>query len=98
MFLLTRRLPWPYRIVIALAAAGVAAYFGTHHGTSHTWMEGKLRDQIDAKIAPRTVSSIHCDVASPSATCRFTISGQAFVQHFHLDGNTWSSTDTATPV
>lgn len=92
MFLLTRRFPWPIRIVIGIAIAGVAAFFGTHHGTSHTWMEGKLRDQIDAQIAPSTVSAIHCDVSSPAATCRFTVSGVTFVQHFHLDGNTWRST------
>jgi hypothetical protein len=93
MFLLTRRLPWPIRIVLGLAVAGAAAFFGTHHGTSHTWMEGKLRDQIDAQIAPRTVSAIHCDVASPSATCHFTISGVTFVQHFRLNGNTWRPSD-----
>jgi hypothetical protein len=92
MFFL-RRLPWPLRLVLGLGVAGVVAFFGHHHGTSHTWMEGKLRDQIDAQIAPRTVSAVHCDVSSPSATCRFTVSGVTFVQHFHLDSNTWRPTD-----
>jgi hypothetical protein len=93
MSLLLRRFPWPVRLVVGLAIAGVAAFYGSHRGTSHTWMEGKLRDQIDAQIAPRTVSAVHCDVTAPAATCRFTVSGVTYVQHFHLDGRTWRPAD-----
>ncbi len=61
-------------------------------------MDGALRDQINAEIAPRTVSAVHCDVTAPSATCRFTVSGQTYVEHFRLDGHTWLAAGRPTPV
>ncbi|HYX84452.1 MAG TPA: hypothetical protein VE777_05745 [Gaiellales bacterium] len=92
------RLPWPLRIVLGIAAAGFGIWAHSHHSTSHTWMEGELRKAIDAQIAPQTVSSVHCSVHDPNATCTFVVSGQTYRQHFHRDDSTWTPADQATPV
>jgi hypothetical protein len=93
-----RFLPLPFRIVAVIALAGLGFWLRGQHSTSHTWMEGELRTSIDAQIAPRTVSSVHCAVTDPTATCTFVVSGTTYRQHFTRSDHTWTPSDAPAAV
>ena len=58
----------------------------------------ELRKSIDAQIAPRTVSSVHCAVTDPTATCTFIVSGTTYRQHFSRSDHTWTPSDAPAAV
>ena len=95
---LLRFLPLPFRIAAVVALAGLGFWLRGQHSTSPTWMEGELRTSIDAQIAPRTVSSVHCAVTDPTATCTFVVSGTTYRQHFSRSDHTWTPSDAPAAV
>jgi len=72
---------------LVLLAAPAWKYF---HPT-HSWMEGKIRDQANTDLAPARVKTIHCDVNGSIADCSFTMSdGHSFTVHVTKSGHTWT--------
>jgi hypothetical protein len=75
---------------LPLALAGPFLY--SHFHPTHSWLEGKVRDTVNAEIAPLKVSSVHCTVKGSVADCDVLVSdGHRYTIHVTKSGDTWTA-------
>ena len=75
-----------------LPLALLAAPLYHHFHPTHSWLEGKVRDTVNAQIAPLTVTSVHCTVNGDAADCDLSTSdGHRYAIHVTKSGDTWTA-------
>jgi hypothetical protein len=79
------------RRLILLPLVLLAAPIYQHFHSTHSWLEGKIRDNANSALAPDSVANVSCDVQGSSADCRFTTkANHAFSVHVTKRGDTWT--------
>jgi hypothetical protein len=81
------------RRVIFLPVLLLGAPLYRHFHPTHTWLEGKVRDQVNQELAPVTAKDVSCDVQGDLATCHVTTSdGHVYTITVTRNGDTWTPT------
>ena len=76
-------------VLLPVLLLGVPLYH--HFHPTHSWMEGKVRDQVNQEMAPVKATDVHCVVNGSVADCTVkTSNGHEFTVHVTKSGHTWT--------
>jgi len=77
-------------VLLPVLLLGVPIY--NHFHPTHSWMEGKVRDDVNREIAPAKATDVHCTVNGSIADCTVkTSTGHEFIVHVTKSGDTWTA-------
>jgi hypothetical protein len=79
------------RRLLVLPLVLLAAPLWRHFHPTHSWLEGKVRDQANKELAPLKATGVHCNVQGSIADCTITTSnGHTLTVHVTRSGDTWT--------